>query len=594
LDDFDQQISKKKKQKTEHNTTITNDHPNTNNTNKPDEHDKSTTKTPKKAKKQKDTDKNKTPKKSSNPKEPQTKPKQISSTNPAKISSLPTTPVKHASKLQTISTPSTPISNGSSSAVVGLEKFKNKSKILDSTLRKVRLSNTETESSTPKKAKAKKLKHKQKKPAKSPKKKLKRSESETYNDIIKIYTKSKTSKFITPICEEDLSLSDERQIIDVKPELLQLTDEEHKLFESFITRELDPNGGAWIIYADQNELESRLKLPHRTKAELMNLFAIYFLACCYSETKLELKNKLEKANSQEDSEANETSSLKENDLTSTPATLINGCDQAANYAIGIVRNSASNFPELLDYFADNYPQMIVKSSLLMNNKEINTLRISEYRKMVNSTYLNGTFRYGPLLQTSLVGVRNEEIGDYFPDFIENILEANPFLRHVMPWGDFSVNENMNPMNSDDGPILWARPGEQMIPTSNLKDQQMLSSNSNNLNSSNSNDRRKKKSLDILRLGAYFGRATGPREVLFEDRTRPHSDNVGNGLETTAAVGVLKAVHGGAPRTSKLNRIVKDVVCFNAQDYDKVVELLKLDIYEPPVAQVSRKFILFFP
>ena len=92
----------------------------------------------------------------------------------------------------------------------------------------------------------------------------------------------------------------------------------------------------------------------------------------------------------------------------------------------------------------------------------------------------------------------------------------------------------------------------------------------------------------MRLGAYYGRASGPREILFEDRTRPHSDNVGNGLETTAAVGVLKAVHAGQPRTTHLNRNVKDIVCFHAQDYDKVVDLLKLDVYEPPVAQVRNQ------
>ncbi len=89
----------------------------------------------------------------------------------------------------------------------------------------------------------------------------------------------------------------------------------------------------------------------------------------------------------------------------------------------------------------------------------------------------------------------------------------------------------------------------------------------------------------MRLGSYYGRASSPREILFEDRTRPHSDNIGNGIETTAAVGILKAVHGGAPRTNNLNRIVKDVVCFDAKDYEKVVDLLKLDVYEPPVAQV---------
>ncbi len=38
--------------------------------------------------------------------------------------------------------------------------------------------------------------------------------------------------------------------------------------------------------------------------------------------------------------------------------------------------------------------------------------------------------------------------------------------------------------------------------------------------------------------------------------------------------------------------MKDVICFHAQDYDKVVDLLKLDVYEPPVAQVILKIFIF--
>ena len=93
---------------------------------------------------------------------------------------------------------------------------------------------------------------------------------------------------------------------------------------------------------------------------------------------------------------------------------------------------------------------------------------------------------------------------------------------------------------------------------------------------------------MLRLGAYYGRgARESREILFEDRTRPHADNIGNGVDTTAAVGVLKAIHGDTkPPPSKLNRVVKDVVCFHAQDYEKVIDALKIDIFEPPVSQVS--------
>ena len=42
------------------------------------------------------------------------------------------------------------------------------------------------------------------------------------------------------------------------------------------------------------------------------------------------------------------------------------------------------------------------------------------------TYSQGTYRAGAMRQVSLVGAVDEEVGDYFPEFI-NMLEESPFL-----------------------------------------------------------------------------------------------------------------------------------------------------------------------
>lgn len=37
----------------------------------------------------------------------------------------------------------------------------------------------------------------------------------------------------------------------------------------------------------------------------------------------------------------------------------------------------------------------------------------------------------------------------------------------MPWGEASIVKMDSPLESNDGPILWVRPGEQMLPTAEL-------------------------------------------------------------------------------------------------------------------------------
>lgn len=46
---------------------------------------------------------------------------------------------------------------------------------------------------------------------------------------------------------------------------------------------------------------------------------------------------------------------------------------------------------------------------------------------VKRTYFHGTYRAGPMRQISLVGAVDEEVGDYFPEFLD-MLEDSPFLK----------------------------------------------------------------------------------------------------------------------------------------------------------------------
>ncbi|XP_018796494.1 PREDICTED: uncharacterized protein LOC108973584 [Bactrocera latifrons] len=315
---------------------------------------------------------------------------------------------------------------------------------------------------------------------------------------------------------EPFSISTPRRRLERPPQGL-----EHLKYGRLFEVEVHPNGGASVVHLYQDEL-------NQLTPEQMEELVEEFFDVCFAED-----------------------------------------DQGyALHVMGIVHDAARYLPDLLEHMAENYSTLTVKAGVLGRNSDIETCTMAQYNEQVVRNYSQGTFRYGPLHQISLVGKVHEEVGGYFPDLLGRI-ESNPFLKKTMPWGSYSILQT-DPRLSNDGPILWVRAGEQLVPTAELNSKTPM--------------KRQRTRINELRNLQYLPRLSEARETMIEDRTKAHADHVGHGHErnTTAAVGILKAVHCGQPYNN--NRITKDVVAFAAQDFNYLVEMLQLDLHEPPISQ----------
>ncbi|PIC30947.1 hypothetical protein B9Z55_022023 [Caenorhabditis nigoni] len=230
---------------------------------------------------------------------------------------------------------------------------------------------------------------------------------------------------------------------------------------------------------------------------------------------------------------------------------------AAVFCIANMENGAEDLRNMMEFLHAVAPDLNIKCGNFNAGIQCTeTKKFSEYYEKVLENYDSGTFKWSPLEAVQLVGKKAEESGGYFPDLIYE-MEKHAFLNSILPWGNFTTEANKAHIESNDGPILWIRPGEQTVPTSSS--------------------------------GTTSLRAAGNREIEFLDRTPAHADQADDEESTrttTGAIGILQGIPGKQADYPEERRVMKEVVSFFAGDIEEVVRTLKIDLYEPPATQTT--------
>ncbi|KJE93498.1 hypothetical protein CAOG_04281 [Capsaspora owczarzaki ATCC 30864] len=216
----------------------------------------------------------------------------------------------------------------------------------------------------------------------------------------------------------------------------------------------------------------------------------------------------------------------------------------ARHVIGIVHQGGADLPNHFRMLVRDHPATrIVREAFGQKNMSEST-QIADYANAIDASFSHGTHRAGGMRPISMVGCFQEELGGYFPEHLA-LLESNPFLRVVMPWGPISVLKGLRPQDSNDGPILWVRPGEQVVALSELgattpDSGRRRGGDATTGSTPGRGERRKKDQLEYLYIRP---RVESPREKLVEDRTGCHADHAGliPFRHTVAAVGLLQPV-----------------------------------------------------